>query len=208
MQQRVWAAGQVIGVNLLLFQLPSTYTFFTKALGLSDEEIQTLLHRIYTKKVDHKVGAMMIDEARERRYIFSAANTLQVRTFVLGGFSCWPPWDKIHYPWQNPRSGGCGLFIPLSHFLFRLVMLTWMTSSLWFARKSPPLFRFLCDSSYAPRKVDLRPFEDVWAKRVGIKCNLKKGILIDSLISFLVPDVSQLILSRWWKLMLRAAEKF
>ena len=66
----------LFGVNLLLFQLPSTYTFFTKALGLSDEEIHTLLYQIYTEKIDHKVGAMMIDEARERRYIFFAANTL------------------------------------------------------------------------------------------------------------------------------------
>jgi len=77
MQQRLWVARYVIFfINLLLFQLPSTYTFFTKALGLSDEEINTLLHRIYTKKIDHKVGATLIDEARERRYIFSVANTL------------------------------------------------------------------------------------------------------------------------------------
>jgi hypothetical protein len=60
----------------LLFQLPSTYTFFTKALGLSDDEIHALLQQILTEKVDHKVGAQMIDDARERRYVFLLAEAL------------------------------------------------------------------------------------------------------------------------------------
>jgi len=63
------------GSNLLL-QLPSTYTFFTKALGLSDEEIHALLLPIYNEKLDHKIGAKMIDDARERRYVFCLVDTL------------------------------------------------------------------------------------------------------------------------------------
>jgi len=71
-------------------------------------------------------------------------------------------------------------------------MLTWMRFWKCSARKSHPLFRFRCDVSYVSGKVDLRPFEDLWARAVGPKSNLKKGIFIDSLISFLVPDVSLL----------------
>ena len=60
----------------LLLQLPSTYTFFTKALGLSDEEIHALLVPIFAEKLDHKIGAKMIDDARERRYVFCLVVTL------------------------------------------------------------------------------------------------------------------------------------
>ena len=67
---------KLFGANFLLFQLPSTYTFFTKALGLSDEEIHALLVPIFTNKLDHKIGAKMIDDARERRYVFCLVDTL------------------------------------------------------------------------------------------------------------------------------------
>ena len=59
----------------LLLQLPTTYTFFTKALGLSDEEIHALLVPIFADKLDHRIGAKMIDDARERRYIFCLVDT-------------------------------------------------------------------------------------------------------------------------------------
>ena len=54
---------------LIFLQLPASYSFFAKALGLSDDEIHALLLPIYNDKIDHKISAKMIDDARERRYI-------------------------------------------------------------------------------------------------------------------------------------------
>jgi hypothetical protein len=64
----------------------------------------------------------------------------------------------------------------ISNVLLRLVILCWMTSLLSSARKSPTLDRFPFHFSYF-WKADLTAFEDMWSRKVGIKTNLKKGMM-------------------------------
>ena len=129
------------GSNLLL-QLPSTYTFFTKALGLSNEEVHSLLLPIYTEKIDHKIGAQMIDDARERRYIFCLALFLQICKIMSGGVPCGPPWYQIQDRWCLPWFERGGLSILFLIILLRLVIPPWMTSSPSSKRRNLMLFRF------------------------------------------------------------------
>ena len=79
-----------------------------------------------------------------------------------------------------------------SFLLLRLAILFWMTSSSSSETKGPTLFRFLVMFLTCFWKTDLRGFEEMWSRRLGIKANLKKGMFWSTLILFLVPNVAQL----------------
>jgi len=135
----------------------------------------------------------MIDDARERRYVYFLADTL-CRFVRL----CLVAYVVVHldlkFKIAGTSRGQEDVVYPLFLIvLLRLVMVSWMTSSFSSKGNTRMLFRFLCDVSYfIPGKSDLRAFEDMWSRGLGIKTNLKKGICLEFLLLFLVPDVSLL----------------
>jgi hypothetical protein len=49
--------------------MPGSYTFFTKLLGLGEEEIHDILEDILETKKDVTTGGQAILDAKERRYL-------------------------------------------------------------------------------------------------------------------------------------------
>jgi len=118
---------------------------------------------------------------------------LQICKIMSGGVPSGPPWYQIQDRWCLPCFARGDLSILFLIILLRLVIPLWMTSSPSSKRRNLMLFRFPFYVSYfSSWKADLRAFEDMWSRKLGIKTNLKNGMFRISHSLFLVPDPSQL----------------